>query len=76
MTAIPRTVMMDFPSAMKEVAEGKKVTKLEWKNTNIFLLLTDGFLKIHKEDGTTTPLLVSDGDMMGQDWIVVPPIGN
>ena len=61
---------MTFPEAIAEVIKGKKVTKLEWDNLDVYLFLSD-FLYIHKEDETDTQLLVSDGDMMGEDWIIV-----
>ena len=62
--------LMTFPEAMAEVIKGKHVTKLEWGTDKIQLFLTD-FLYIQKEDGEIAPLLVSSGDMIGTDWIIV-----
>ena len=62
---------MTFPEAMAEVIKGKKVTKLEWDDQGTYLSLSD-FLVIHKsEEDTNHRLLVSSGDMMGEDWIIV-----
>ena len=61
---------MTFPEAMSAVLMGTKVTKLEWGNDKIYLFL-DGTLNIMKEDGTVNTLIVSDGDMLGTDWVVV-----
>ena len=61
---------MTFPEAMSAVLAGAKVTKLEWGNDKIYLFL-DGTLNIMKEDGTVNTLIVSDGDMLGTDWVVV-----
>jgi hypothetical protein len=54
---------------MQAVIDGHKVTKLEWGNPNIVVYL-DGRLRIDLEDGTHD-LLVSQGDMIGTDWVIV-----
>jgi len=61
---------MDFPSAMKAVIAGNKVSKLEWNNSNIVVWLEDK-LKIKLADGSIHDLLVSSGDMYGDDWFIV-----
>ena len=61
---------MTFPEAMSAVLAGKKVTKLEWGNEKIYLFL-DKTLNIMKEDGAINTLIVSDGDMLGMDWVTV-----
>ena len=61
---------MDFPGAMRAVIDGSKITKLEWENKEIIVWL-DGHLKIKLADGTTHDLIVSDGDMIGEDWAIV-----
>jgi transposase len=62
-------VQLDFYSALKEVAQGKKITKLEWNDVETYLFLQDGRLKIKNEKGIFD-LIVSDGDMNGLDWII------
>lgn len=73
---------MDFADAMREVAKDKKVTKEEWGNPDIYVALffmkqinpdtPDGrYLCIRKADGTVHTLVVSDGDMLGEDWTVI-----
>lgn len=59
---------MDFPEAIQEVINGRKVTKLEWDDPTIYVYLTGGFLSIRKEDGLHR-LLLSDGDLLGTDWV-------
>ena len=62
---------MTFPDAMTEVIKGKHVTKLEWDDKETYLYLQDT-LRIHFSDGKKdTSLIVSDGDMIGMDWIVI-----
>lgn len=73
---------MDFGTALKQVLRGQPVTRLEWENPSIYLLLyrcrvpnfgvEDGnYLSIHRADGTVGPLFVSDSDLRADDWIVV-----
>ena len=61
-------VLMDFPDAMRAVIDGHKVTKLEWDDPETVVWLDDK-LKI-KLDGEARTLLVSDGDMTGEDWVI------
>jgi len=63
--------LMEFPEAMKLVIDGKKVTRLEWKNEKIYFVLHDGRLRICGADGKFADLIVRDGDMMGTDYIIV-----
>lgn len=69
------TSEMTFPQAIEKVIAGKKVTRVEWGNTRIYLMLWAGFLNIKRPTGFHQ-LLVSEGDMKGEDWIVVEKGGN
>lgn len=62
---------MDFSEAIKQIIAGKKITKLEWKNENIYGILKDGRLMLSKEDNKFHPWIVNEGDLMGDDWITV-----
>ena len=64
---------MDFPSAIQEIIQGKKITKLEWGNKKVygFLNPNTNFLSLHKEDGKDYQWIISDGDLLGNDWIVI-----
>jgi len=62
---------MDFPSAIKEVIAGKKITKLEWNNKSIYGELRDGLLMLRKEDGKYYQWIISEADMVGDDWVIV-----
>ena len=64
---------LDFPDAMRAIISGKRVTKLEWDDPRTYLELKDGKLKIYKSDTKRFhDLIVSDGDLMGLDWVVLP----
>jgi len=61
---------MSFPGAIQRVVDGDKVTKLDWNASEIYIFLHNGFLSIKKKDGTISQLIVSEGDMIGNDWVV------
>ena len=62
---------MKFPEAMEAVTKGKKVTRLEWKDRDIYFVLHGGHLRIHKADKSISDLIVSEGDMLGEDYIII-----
>ena len=62
---------MDFGHALQEVVDEKKITKLEWDNKEFYGILKDGNLMLHKPDGKLYHWIVSDGDILGTDWIVI-----
>lgn len=73
---------MDFPTAMKQVIKGQRVTRLEWENPDIWLMMfywgqinpkvqAGKYLSIHHADGAVSPLYIGDGDLLADDWIVV-----
>ena len=59
--------LVDFPSAIRAVTSGHKITRAEWGDDEYYGVLRDGLLMLHKPDGFYT-WMVSDGDLMGQDW--------
>lgn len=63
--------MISFYDALKEIMNGKRVTKKEWNNQDIQMLMLNNTVNIRKEDGSIVPLLIRDIDIVGQDWIVV-----
>lgn len=64
-------ITFDFPEAMRRVIDGRKITRLEWGTNNSYGLLKDGRLMIYVE-GKLHQWLVSDGDMLATDWVVLP----
>ena len=64
--------LMDFPTAVAMVIEGKKITKLEWDDPGVVGALHEGRLMILLDDGLWHPWIVSDGDLLGRDWVVAP----
>jgi len=66
--------IMDFPNALRHVINGKQITKLEWGDPTIYVVLKDGFLTIKRHDGYHR-LVLNDGDLFGEDWVVVSDHG-
>lgn len=61
---------MNFFTALKAVLNGKIITKLEWDNTEIYGLLRNAQLQLHKPDGFHV-WIISEGDMLGEDWVII-----
>ncbi len=65
------TSTLDCYDALRHVAGGQRVTRLEWGDEGIFLSVIDGRLCITYPDKLPAPLLVSLGDLVGTDWVIV-----
>ena len=65
-------LLVDFPTAVKAVIEGHRITKLEWKDKepSAYGMLRDGFLMLWTK-GEWHTWTVSEGDLVGQDWVVL-----
>ena len=68
---ITENKLIDFFDALKEVANGKKISRKEWNNDKHYGLLKDEFLMIHKSDGSFNKWIVRDCDMVEKDWMVI-----
>ena len=63
---------MDFPNALKAVIEGKRIHKLEWKDKGYYGFLNEKeILTLHKPGGSNHQWIISLGDMIGDDYIVL-----
>lgn len=73
---------MDFSTAIQEVIKGKRITRLEWENPEIWLMMyywgtvnpktpAGKYLSIHHADGSMNPLCIKDADLFADDWVVV-----
>ena len=63
-------VLFDFPTAIKMVTEGKKISRDEWKNPKIYGVLKNEMLVLCKEDRDHS-WIISTGDLTSKDWFVV-----
>ena len=73
LTPVPKIqdkgITMDWPDAMRQIKNGKKVTRISWANKD-YCFLKGEWLSIFRQ-GQTKTWLINDGDVEGQDWIVV-----
>ena len=65
-----KELTMSFPAAIQCVIDGLNITKLEWEDAQYWVCLRDQKLMMHKPDGVYYPLIVSEGDLRGMDWVV------
>jgi hypothetical protein len=70
----PRTIEvkpnMDFPDAMREIIAGKKVKRMEWED-GFYIHLKEKFLMIRKPDRKDYQLIISEADLLSDDFIVI-----
>ncbi len=65
------TGTIDFYDALKKVEEGKSISKLEWRDSQIyFCRLSNGLLTINNATGTHA-WVISEADMIGEDYYVI-----
>jgi len=62
---------LNFYQALKLIAEGKKVTKLEWENEKFYGVIDNEILKLHKDDDKLYNWILGAGDLGGEDYIEV-----
>ena len=72
MSPTPRKIVeMDFPDALREVIAGKKITKLEWCNKEVYGVLENEVLVLYKDDGKKYQWVLSEGDVKGEDFVII-----
>ena len=67
-------VGMNFPDAMREVLNGKRVIRQSWIGAPeypTFCELREGYLKVFLK-GEWHQWIINDGDMSGIDWMTIP----
>lgn len=62
---------MTFFKAMEFLATGSKIHKLEWEDEEFYGILSDGKVMLHKPDGKLYQWIISDGDLTGDDYVVI-----
>lgn len=61
---------LTFPQAIEAIIDGKKATRKEWEDIDSYGIMKDGFLIIHR-DGKDFQWLVSEADMVANDYIII-----
>jgi hypothetical protein len=68
---VEEPVKLTLPQALNFVIDGKRITKLDWEDESSYGLLKDGLLKICIK-GKIYDWIISEADLIGIDWIVLP----
>lgn len=63
-------IELTFFDAVREMIEGKRVTKKEWGDNNTYCLMANEHLSIHINN-KINDWIVSQADIQGIDWIVL-----
>lgn len=61
---------MDFPDAIREVTSGKKIRRESWGDPKDYGFIKNSWLTIFTK-GKFHTWNVNDGDLEGQDWVVI-----
>ena len=63
---------LDFSGALDALLSDEKVRRIEWPDDGTYLVIADDKIMIFKtEDDMLHPLMVSRGDLLGTDWVVI-----
>lgn len=64
--------VMSFADCLLAILDGKKARRLEWEDNGTFITMREGKVMIFKiEDNMLHPLIVTDGDILGDDWSIL-----
>lgn len=72
-TQKPQETTFDFPTAISKIKEGKSVSKKEWEDKNIKILMDLGRLVITLPQFGYLPrdFIITEGDLLGEDFFIV-----
>lgn len=71
-TPTPKThKTMNFVQVLAAVITGAKATKLDWNNPQVYMVLRQGFLQIYRDDRRFYNLILSEADLIGEDWVLL-----
>jgi len=64
--------IMNFKGTIDSLIGGKKVRRIDWPDDGTYIAINNEALMIYKpEIKKFAPLIVSMGDLLGDDWIAV-----
>lgn len=71
--ASPNLNKMDFFDALPAVLKGQRITRIDWNDASIYGFLSFQGLLSLRRDGENHSWIVSEGDMVAEDWVVLDP---
>jgi len=63
--------IMDFYEALKVASEGAMIHSLAWDDMRNYAMFVGGVLKLHKPDGKFYDWIISESDLMEEDYITL-----
>lgn len=63
--------LMSFYKAIEAAFGGAQIHKLEWQDMRFYGLFVDGILKLHKPDDRLYNWIISESDLLGEDYITL-----
>ena len=63
---------MSFGNAMQAVCQGAEVRRAGWGEDPTVVFLKDGTLMLRGAEGKDCVMVVTEGDIQNDDWVVVP----
>ncbi len=67
----PENVEFSFKDAVDFLLAGAKIHKLEWKDKGFYGFMKDTKLTLHRPDGKDDMWILTEGDLVGDDYIVI-----
>jgi hypothetical protein len=66
------TRVKNFTDCLEAILDGEKARRQEWPDDGTFITMRESKLVIFKpEDNMVHPLVVSEGDILGGDWVII-----
>jgi len=65
---------MLFTDLISEVRLGKRITRTGWDDKRHYIVLRDYILQLHKageDESDTHPWIISEEDLVAEDWEVI-----
>ena len=61
----------DFFKALEQLSVGRQISRKEWGNKQIYGVLRDNKVMLHKDDDQFYDWIISAGDLAGTDWFII-----
>ena len=61
----------NFFKALEQLSIGRKISRKEWGNKQIYGVLRDNKVMLHKDDDQYYDWIISSGDLAGIDWFII-----
>ncbi len=63
--------LYDFFKALEQLSIGRQISRKQWDNKQIYGVLRDNKVMLHKDDDQFYDWIISSGDLSGDDWFII-----